>query len=321
MGIQHARAVAENPDAGLVAVASRRIDVGRESAARWGCRAYADYRELLADSNIEAVVIATATAEHPEHILAAAQAKKHIFTEKPIALTLSDADRVCRAVAENGVQCMVGFMRRFDPAYAAAKEKIRRGSIGRPVTYLSISRDPIWPAHVDDDPRVSGGFWLDIGVHEYDLAAWLMDQPIRQVYAVGNVLVYPRLKEFDDMDNGIVTFRFADGAIGSADLSRNARYGYDIRTEVLGSEGSVWIGSIQQTALQVLTAQGVTHDVYPWYLDRFAEAFRREMNAFIAGLNGGQLRLSPDAEDGRRALRVALAVRESWHSGHPVEIA
>lgn len=321
MGMKHARSIAENPDAQLAAVATRRAEVGREKEARYGCRAYRDYQALLADPEIEAVVIASATRDHPEHIIAAAQARKDIFTEKPTALTLEDADRVIEAVARAGVRCMVGFMRRFDPAYAAAKKKIEAGEIGQPVTFQAISRDPFWPAHENDDPRVSGGFWVDMGVHDFDLGRWLMGQEIREVYAIGGALVYPALKDFQDMDNGIVSFTYANGAIGSAELSRNARYGYDIRTEVLGSEGSVWIGSLQQTALRVLTRAGVTHDVYPWYLERFDQAFRNEINAFIAALHKGEAQLSPGVQDARAALAIALAARESWQRGVVVQVA
>jgi inositol 2-dehydrogenase len=320
MGLDHAQSVAENPDARLIAVASRRADVGRETAERLHCRAFADIDALLADAEIQAVVIASATQMHPEHIIAAAQARKDIFTEKPIALALEDADRVIREVARCGVRCMVGFMRRFDPAYRAAKEKIDAGVIGKPVTFKATSRDPFWPAHADDDPRVSGGFWVDMGVHDYDLARWLMGDEIKQVYAIGGALVYPDLKKYDDMDNGIAAFVYEHGTLGSIELSRNARYGYDIRTEVLGSEGGLWIGSIQQTALHVLTKTGVTHDVYSWYRERFAEAYRGEIDAFIAALKAGQSTLSPDLHDGRRALEIALAVRQAWLRGETVTV-
>ncbi|MBI4671016.1 MAG: Gfo/Idh/MocA family oxidoreductase [Chloroflexi bacterium] len=320
MGQKHARSVAENPDAQLAAVVTRRAQVGSEMSARYGCRAYDDYRALLAALDIDAVVIASATREHPEHIIAAAHARKDIFTEKPTALTLDDADRVIAAVTQNNVRCMVGFMRRFDPAYAAAKQKIDAGEIGKPVTFKAVSRDPIWPAHEDDDPRTSGGFWVDMGVHDFDLARWLMGQEVRAVYAVGGAFVYPALEQFQDMDNGIVSFTYAQDAIGSAELSRNARYGYDIRTEVLGSEGSVWIGSIQQTALQVLTKAGVTHDVNPWYLERFDRAFRNEINAFIAALRAGERELTPSVYDARAALAIGIAARDSWRSGKVVEV-
>lgn len=320
MGLKHAQSVAENPDAQLAAVATRRPEAGRAVTERYGCRVHTDWDALLADSTIDAVVIASATQSHADGIIAAARAHKHIFSEKPATLTLEDADRVGEEVKKSGVQCMVGFMRRFDPAYAAAKEKIEAGLIGKPVTFKAVSRDPFWPAHVDDDPRVSGGFWVDMGIHDYDLARWLMGEEIKRVYAIGGALVYPALKEFGDMDNGIASFVYTGGAIGCAELSRNARYGYDIRHEVLGSEGGLWIGSIQQTALNVLTKAGVTHDVYPWYRERFADAFRNEINCFIAGLKEGNRELSPSLHDSRKALEVGLAIRESWKREEPVEM-
>jgi scyllo-inositol 2-dehydrogenase (NAD+) len=320
MGLKHARSVAENPAAQLAAVATRRAEVGREMTAQYGCRVYDDYRALLQDDTLDAVVIASATRDHPEHIIAAAHARKAIFTEKPTALTLEDADRVVAAVTEQNVPCMVGFMRRFDTAYAAAKKTIDSGEIGAPISFRAVSRDPIWPAHENDDPRVSGGFWLDMGVHDFDLARWLMGQEVKRVYATGSTLVYPALKAFDDMDNGIAVLTYENDALGSAELSRSARYGYDIRTEVLGSEGGVWIGSLQQTPLRVLTKTGVRHDVYPWYLERFDAAFRNEINAFIAALRAGQRDLSPGVHDARAALAIALAVKSSWQTGQVVPV-
>jgi scyllo-inositol 2-dehydrogenase (NAD+) len=320
MGQIHARHLASIPEARLVAVASRRERVAREVAEQLGAeRFYTNYADLFADRELEAVAIATATFEHKEHIVQAAAQGLRIFTEKPIALTLKDTDEALEAVRRAGVRLQVAFMRRFDPAYALAKKKIEEGVIGRPVMFKGISRDPKWPAHEDDDPRVSGGFFTDMGVHDYDLARWLMGQEVKEVYAIGRALVYPRLADYGDMDNGLINLVFADGSLGNIDLSRNARYGYDIRTEVLGAEGGLWIGTTQQTQTLVLTRGGVTHDVYPWYPERFEIAYYNEIAAFIEGLLAGR-DLSPTGEDSRAALEIALAVNRSYRTGQPVRL-
>lgn len=209
---------------------------------------YTDYAALLADGDVEAVVIAAATSEHAELVIAAAQAGKAIFCEKPAALTPAEMDRVLSAVQMAGVPFQIGFMRRFDPAYARAKRQIEARTIGRPVSFLSISRDPFLPAPEDKSALARGNLFLDLGIHDYDLACWLMDESVVEVYAVGGALVYPQLRDFGDLDNAQITLRFANGAMGSINLSRNARYGYDVRTEILGSEG----GSASGTSVALL---------------------------------------------------------------------
>jgi len=320
MGRVHAQNLAALPQARLLAVASRREEIGREIASRLDVpRVYTDYLALLADQDIEAVVIATATPEHPGLVLAAAQNGKAVFCEKPVALTLREMDQVLAAVKTAGVPFQIGFMRRFDPAYREGKRRIEAGVIGRPVVFQAISRDPRLPAPEDESALARGSLFFDLGIHDYDLARWLMADEVIEVYAVGEALVYPQLERFGDLDNAFVTLRFAGGAIGSINLSRNARYGYDVHTEVLGSEGAVRMGDLRHTALEVLTPAGVCHDVYPWFQERFAEAYGQELRHFIAWVRG---EAAPEAtgEDCRAALAIALAVRESYRLGRPVAV-
>jgi len=318
MGQVHAGNIARLPNVHLHAVGSRRPDVGQEVAQRLHAdHLYTDYDQLFNDPDLDAVVIATACAEHPEHIIQAAQHGLHIFTEKPISFTLEAIDRALAAVQEAGVHLQVGFMRRFDPAYAAAKQKIDAGAVGQPVMFKSTSRDPFWPEK-QDGPGYNTTF-LDLGVHDFDLARWLMGSEVSEVYALGGALVYPKLAEFGDVDNAVVSLVFENGALGSVDFSRNARYGYDIRTEVLGDEGSLLIGDLQQTPLLVLSRDGVTHDVFPWYPQRFADAFMAEVAAFADALQAGEAP-EPHGLAGRRATQVGLAALESWRSGQPVKV-
>ncbi len=319
MGQVHAGNIAKIPQAHLHAVASRRSDVAQDIAQRYhATRFYSDYDQLFNDPELDAVVIATGCVEHSEHIIQAAQHGLHIFTEKPIGFTLKAIDQALAAVQEAGGYLQVGFMRRFDPGYAAAKKKIDEGAIGRPVMFKSTSRDPFWPEK-QDGPGFNTTF-LDLGVHDFDLARWLVGGEVREVYAIGKALVYPKLAEFGDVDNALVSLTFENGALGSIDFSRNARYGYDVRSEILGDEGALMIGGLQQTPLSILSRDGVTHDVFPWYPQRFADAFVAELDAFVDALQAGRAP-EPSGIEGRRASEIGLAAVESWRSGQVAKVS
>jgi len=318
MGQVHAANIAKLPNAQLHAVASRRPALAEEVARRLNAeRYYADYDQLFADPELHGVVIATGCLEHPDHIVQAARHGLHIFTEKPIGFTLEAVDRALAAVQGAGVHFQVGFMRRFDPGYAAAKQKIDAGAIGRPVLFRATSRDPFWPEK-QDGPGYNTTY-LDLGVHDFDLARWLTGSEVNQVHTMGRALVYPKLAEFGDVDNAVVSLAFESGALGTIDFSRNARYGYDIRAEVLGDEGAVFIGSLQQTSCLFLTRAGVAHDVFPWYPQRFADGFLGELAAFVDALQAGRAP-QPGGLDGRRATEIGLAAVESWQTGQPATV-
>jgi inositol 2-dehydrogenase len=320
MGQVHARHLSGLPEARLVAVASRRPTIAQEAAARYGARAYTSYDDLLADRELRAVVIASHTHEHREHVEAAAAAGLAIFCEKPLALSLEDADAALDAVAAASVPLQVGLMRRFDPPYVQARRQIQKGAIGRPLTFKAVSRDPQLPTVEEAEAQLRGNLFIDLGVHDFDLARWLMGQEVRQVQAIGGALVYRRLAEEGGVDNGLVNIVFADGALGNVELSRNAAYGYDVRTEVLGSEGGLLIGGLQQTPLAVMSPAGVSYDVFPWFPERFKEAYLNEIRYFVECVRADRFP-SPDGEDDRAALEIALAATESLKSGHPVELA
>jgi len=225
---------------------------------------------------------------------------------------------VLNAVKKAGVRFQVGFMRRYSPDYAEAKKQIDAGVVGKPVMFKSTSRDPFWPEK-QDGPGYNSTF-LDLAVHDIDLARWLMKSEVKRVYAIGDALVYPKLKSFGDCDNAIATFTMESGAMATVDFSRNARYGYHVTSEVLGDEGALQIGGIQQTPMLVLTRKGVTHDVHPWYMDRFKTAFELEIEAFVDALSSGQKELTPSGEDGRKATQVALALLKSYETGMAVDV-
>lgn len=319
LGEVRARNVARLPTAHLHAVASRRPEVAEEVAQRYrASRFYTDYADLFSDSELEAVIISTAVVDHVDHIIQAAAQGLDIFVEKPVAFALNDIDRAAAVVSKAEIYCQVGFQRRYDPGYVAAKQQIEQGEIGRPVLFKGISRDPFWPEK-QDGPGYNTTF-LDLGVHDFDLARWLMGSEVGEIYATGATLVYPKLAEFGDLDNAVISLVFENGALGCIDLSRNARYGYDIRTEVLGDEGALIIGDLQQTSVKTLTRRGVYHDVYPWYLDRFDAAFKAELAAFVEAVQTGE-RAGAGIAEARRATQIGLAALESWQSKQPVVMA
>ncbi|MEW5960890.1 MAG: Gfo/Idh/MocA family oxidoreductase [Chloroflexota bacterium] len=318
IGEVRARNLAQLPTARLHAVASRRAETAQEVAQRYNAeRFYTDYAQLFSDPALDAVIISTAIVDHVDHIVQAAEQGLHIFVEKPVAFALADIDRAAAAVEKAGVFCQVGFQRRYDPGYMAARQQLDQGVIGRPLLFKGLSRDPFWPEK-QDGPGYNTTF-LDLGVHDFDLARWLMGSEVRQIYATGAALVYPKLAEFGDLDNAVVSLVFENGTLGCIDFSRNARYGYDIRTEILGDEGALVIGDLQQTPLLTLTRRGVCHDVFPWYLDRFDAAFKAELAAFVTSIQHGRSP-SPGLADARQATEIGLAALESWQSQQPVTL-
>jgi len=304
----------------LVAVADIDSKTCQEVAAHYRIKDhYTDYQELLKRDDIDAVVIVTPTATHAEVIKAAAAAGKHVFSEKPLAQTLQMCDEAIAAVAAAGVKLQLGFMRRFDAAYALAKKKIDEGAIGTPVMFRSSSRDPKRTSLEFARRENSGGLIMDMGVHDFDLARWLMGSEVVRVSTEGGCLVYPELKEVGDIDNAMINLKFASKAVGNIDVSRNAVYGYDIRTEVLGSEGGLLIGKLQQTSTLVMTRQGVTHDTVPYFMERFGEAYATEIRDFVACILEDR-QPSVTGQDARRATAIAIAATLSQDEGRPVII-
>ncbi|MBU0510717.1 MAG: inositol 2-dehydrogenase [Chloroflexi bacterium] len=307
-------------EADFVAVADVNHETAKRVASRYGAkRHYGDYAELLSQKDIDAVVIATPTKTHEKVVVDAANAGKHIFSEKPLALTLQGCDTALTAVKAAGVKLQVGFMRRYDPAYLAAKQKIDAGVIGTPVMFKSIGRDPKRTS-LEFAHRVnSGGLIMDMGVHDFDLARWLMDSEVKRVFSEGGCLVFPELNDVNDIDNAVISLKFENGAVGAVDLSRNAVYGYDVRTEVMGSEGSLYIGKEQQTPLWVKTRAGITHDTVPYFMERFAEAYAAEIKDFVACLEDDR-EPTVSGYDGRKATAIGIAATISFDEGRPVEL-
>ena len=282
--------------------------------------AFADTYELLALPGLDAVVIATPTGTHHDLVIAAAKAGKAIFCEKPLALTLEETLAMMEAVASAQVPLQVGFMRRFDAGYQRAKTLIAGGQIGYPVTFKSLSRDPFCPPGNYMDPAKSGGLILDMAIHDFDLARWLVGSEVERVTAEGTVLVCNDLASVGDIDNALVNMRFANGALGNIEASRNAFYGYDIRTEVLGSEGAVMIGVHRHTPVVLLNRAGAHHDLMPYLMERFGDAYRAQLQHFVDCLHKGQ---SPSVSgtEALAACKIGIAATRSYQTGSPVNLS
>jgi len=304
----------------LVAVSDTNAAVTRDVAAQFDVpRSYDDPAQLIADKGVDAVVIVSPTHTHRELVVASLEAKKPTFCEKPPALTLAECTAMADAEKRSGTFFQMGFMRRFDPGYAAAKRQIDEGKIGRPVVFKSTSRDPFPPSIEYANPKSSGGILIDMGIHDIDLARWFMGD-VASVQAVGATLVFPELATVGDRDNVIATFTFADGRLGVIDLTRNGFYGYDISTELLGPEGTIRIGYIRETPLLIMTRNSVAHDTVPYFMERFERAYTLQLENFAENVLGG--RPAPiTIRDGVEALRVAVAATRACDTGQRVDVA
>lgn len=304
----------------LVAITDTDENTCQEVAARYNVPAsFTNYHQMLDQVQLDAVVITTPTATHLEVIRAAAAAGKHIFCEKPLAQTLQGCDEAIAVARDAGVKLMVGFMRRFDAAYRMAKQKIDEGVIGKPVMFKAIGRDPKRTSLEFARRENSGGLILDMGIHDFDLARWLMGSEVERVYSEGGCLVYPELETVGDIDNAVVNLKFVNGAVGNVDVSRNAVYGYDIRTEILGSEGGLMIGRMQMTDTLILTRQGVLHDTVPYFMERFGNAYAEEIRSFVTCILEDR---EPPVTglDARAATAIGVAATMSLDEGRPVYV-
>ncbi len=320
MGSVYASFVAaQAADARLVAVADSRPEVLQPYAER-GTQIYTDYHDLLNDKAIDAVVVVTPTHTHLEVVTAAAEAGKNIFCEKPAALTLAETDAIIAAVEKAGVMFQVGFMRRFDRGYAAAKQQIENGVIGDPVVIRSIGRDPFRTSLEYANPAVSGGLILDMGIHDFDLLRWLMGDEIQRVYTEWASLVYPELLDVGDVDNAMINVRFEKGGLGNVEVSRTAHYGYDIQTNVIGTKGALQIGYLQHTPVLLLNREGARHDVVPHFPERFGPAYTAQIDHYIQCLRE-QKAPSVTPQDARAALQAAIAATRSQHEGRVVYVS
>jgi myo-inositol 2-dehydrogenase/D-chiro-inositol 1-dehydrogenase len=308
------------PEADVLAVADINLAAARECAARLDVPiATRDHHQILDKPEVDAVIICSSTDTHAQIIEEAAEAGKHIFCEKPIAFDLGGIDRALAAVERAGVKLQVGFNRRFDPNFRQVHEMVAAGKIGQPHILRITSRDPEPPP--PEYVKVSGGIFLDMTIHDFDMARYLIGDEVTEVYAAGGVLVDPRIGAAGDIDTAVITLRFAGGAIGTIDNSRRAVYGYDQRVEVFGSGGGIVVGNNTPHTAIYSDAEGV-HAAKPLYffMERYAESFIAEMREFAAAvLNDTPTPVT--GLDGRIPVVMGLAAGKSYRENRPVRLS
>lgn len=318
IGRIHGLNIAARSDARLVSVADASEEAARSVARACGA-GVATIDGILGDSGIDAVLICTPTDMHADLIEAAVLAGKAVFCEKPVDLDAARI-RIClRTVEAAGKPLMIGFNRRFDPNFAALQQRLRAGAIGAIEIVSVISRDP-GPPPVDYVKR-SGGLFRDMMIHDFDMARFLLAEEPVEVYAVGSSLVDPGIGAAGDVDTAAVLMRTATGKIAQISNSRRATYGYDQRIEVHGAGGMLRAGNIHETSVEIATGTGFQADpVQNFFLERYAAAYRLELEAFITAVQSGQSP-TPSGRDGLKAQILADAATESRLTGKPVAVA
>jgi len=320
IGYLRARLLVQHvPEACVVAVADIRREAAEACAAQFGIpQVFGNYEDLLLNKKIEAVFICTNTANHLPIIRDAAEAGKHIFCEKPIAPSLKATDQALTAVRSAGVLFQVGFNRRFDPSFCQIRELLAAGRLGKPYILRITSRDPDLPP-LKYIPT-SGGLFLDMTIHDFDMARYLIGDEIEEVFATGSVLVDPRIRELGDIDTAAIVLRFQRGTLGLIDNSRRAVYGYDQRVEVLGSKGMAIALNRKTDTVKISTVEGVrsSRPLF-FFTERYIESFIAEMKTFIRCVRENR---SPPVtgEDGRVAAALACAAMRSLKEHRPIRL-
>jgi myo-inositol 2-dehydrogenase/D-chiro-inositol 1-dehydrogenase len=308
------------PGANLMAVSDVFEEAAEKCAADYKIPSVSkDHRTILDNKDIDAVLICSSTDTHAQFISEAAAAGKHIFCEKPIALDLKVIDEALAVVEQNGVKLQIGFNRRFDSNFMQVRELVATGQLGQPHLVRITSRDPAPPPI--DYIKVSGGIFLDMMIHDFDLARYLINTEVEEVFASGGVMIDPAIGEAGDVDTAVVMLRYANGAIGTIDNSRQAVYGYDQRAEVFGSGGGVVVANKTPHNAVLSNAQGV-HGAKPLYffLERYTEAFVIEMKAFIEAIQ--QDKTPPvTGIDGRIPVVMGLAAWKAYRENRPVKLS
>jgi myo-inositol 2-dehydrogenase / D-chiro-inositol 1-dehydrogenase len=312
IGAIHAGNIARRHDARLKYVVDVNADAARSLAAKHGATA-TDTTVALADSTVGAVLIASSTDTHADLCIAAAKAGKAVFCEKPIDLSLARVDACLAAVSAANVPMLVGFNRRFDPNFASLRARMTAGEIGATEQVIITSRDPGLPpiAYL----KVSGGQFRDMTIHDFDMARWLLAEEPATLYATASCLVDPAVAAAGDVDSCMIVMRTASGKLCHINNSRRAAYGYDQRIEVHGRAGRLMAANVSATTVEVANATAVSVDKpLHFFLERYAEAYVRELDAFIAALRDKKP-MPVGAVDGRRALVLAETALASLKSG------
>ena len=320
IGRMHATIVAQRtPGACLAAVFDVAQDLAQDVASSLGVDAASSIKELIESDDVDAIAICTSTDTHVDIAVQAAAAGKAIFCEKPISMSLAEVDRCLTAVDSAGVAFMVGFNRRFDPSHKAVRDAVADGRVGEVRLAHIISRDPAPPpiSYI----KVSGGMFIDMTIHDFDMARYVVGSPVVRVMAQGAVRVDPAIGEAGDVDTAVTVLTHANGVITTIDNCRQASYGYDQRVEVFGSLGSASSQNLRKNSTEILTAAGGGTEVLPdFFIERYEAAYLLEWQAFVSYVRDGGPSPVP-GEAGRAALVLGEAAWASVRSGVPVDVA
>jgi myo-inositol 2-dehydrogenase/D-chiro-inositol 1-dehydrogenase/scyllo-inositol 2-dehydrogenase (NAD+) len=294
--------------------------VAAKTGAQLGVPTFADLGAALAGADFDGVVVTTPTFTHAQLSVQAARSGKHVFCEKPMALTLRECDDMAAAAAQAKVVLQVGFVRRFQPEFVEAKRRIEAGHIGEPMVVKSLTRGPGLPPAWAHDLRRSNGMLAEVNSHDFDCVRWLAGSDIERVYAeTADFKGKQRGVDAPDFyDNAVVALRLASGALGTVDGTCPADYGYDARAEVLGTEGFLLVGHNQAMSLLEVRSRGTGEvPTYGSWPQRFEPGYRAELAGFVEAALGGA---APEAgaADGRAAVAAVLAANRSWQEGRPV---
>ena len=277
-----------------------------------------DYHDILNDPAIDAVLICSSTNTHADIAIEAIHAGKNVFCEKPVSQDLSKIKEVMEALKGSNVKFQVGFNRRFDHNFRAVKQNVADGNIGDVHIVKITSRDPDAPSL--DYVKVSGGMFLDMTIHDFDMVRYLTGSEVTEVSAYGAALVNPQIAEVGDIDTAVITMKLANGAIAVIDNSRRAAYGYDQRAEVFGSKGQVAVSNDTSSTAVVSTENGVTAEkpLY-FFLERYMESFSREVSEFVDAVSNNTA-VPVDINDGLQPVLIAKAAKKSLDEHRPVKL-
>ena len=322
MGRRHAENLRRLvPNAQLVAVADALEERARQVAGELEIeKSFGSLEAMLECKSIDAIIISTPDKFHPPAVQVAAAAGKSILCEKPLALNLADARAALAAVDKHKVYFQVGFMRRYDPAYSAAMKRIEAGEIGVPVIFKSLGRDKEGPPLSYYHSQINGMLFYTNSIHDFDLARWMVQDEVTDVHAFTTSAIRPEVTQFGDVVASLVNLKFSKGAIGNIESHAQVLYGYDVRTEIVGSKGSIQVGSLHRTPATFLTTNGSVSPIADYFLSTFADAYLAEVRDFVDRILNGHLP-SVTGEDGLKALAIAAAAEESHFHSKIVRVA
>lgn len=277
-----------------------------------------DYKDIINDPAINAVFICSSTDTHVQLIVEAAAANKHIFCEKPISLDIEETKIALEAVKKAGVKLQVGFNRRFDKQYRALYQAVQENKVGDPHVIKITSRDPEPPS--EEYVKRSGGLFIDMAIHDFDMARFISGSEVEEVYVQGAVLINESFKQYGDVDTAIITLKFKNGALGVIDNSRKAVYGYDQRLEVFGSKGCASISNETASTVEISSIDGVNKEKPKhFFIERYLDAYIAETQEFISSILQNKP-VSVSGYDALQAERIALAAKESFQTGKPIKL-